>query len=57
LPSTSKLSLNWIAVSAISFQEFLALEKGQFPQVVSVEVEQIEGDHDDLGGTALQLVL
>ena len=35
----------------------LALDQRQLPQVVAVEIEQVEGDHHDLGGPALQLVL
>ena len=35
----------------------LALHQRQLPQVVSVEVEQIEGHQYDLFGTALQLIL
>jgi hypothetical protein len=35
----------------------LALEQRQFSQVLSVEIEQVECDHDDLGGIPLQLVL
>ena len=35
----------------------LALDQRQLPQIVAVEIEQIEGDHHDLGRLALQLVL
>ena len=39
------------------FQVRLALDQRQLPQIVAVEVEQIEGDQHDLGRLALQFVL
>ena len=35
----------------------LALDQRQLPQIIAVEVQQIERDQDDLGGLALQFVL
>lgn len=39
------------------FQVRLALEEWQLPQILAVEIEQIEGDHDEPVGLAAQLVL
>ncbi len=38
-------------------EQCLALEERQLPQVVAVQVKQIEGDHHDLVGSALEFVL
>ena len=47
-----------MAVFSISFSRVhLALDQRQFSQVLAVEVEQIESDHDDPVGLAAQLVL
>ena len=35
----------------------LAFEERKLPQVLAVEVEQVEGDHDEAGGLAPQFVL
>jgi hypothetical protein len=39
------------------FELRLALDQRQLPQIVTVEIEQVEGDQDDLVGFALQLIL
>ena len=38
-------------------EQYLALEQAQLPQVVAVEIEQIEGDHHDLSRPTFEFVL
>jgi hypothetical protein len=57
-PSSSKLSLNWIAVLAMSFlSAALRSMRGHLPQILAVPIEKVEGHHHDLVGVTLQLVL
>jgi predicted DNA-binding transcriptional regulator AlpA len=39
------------------FKQRFALDQRQLSQIVAIEVKQVEGDQDDFGRSALQLVL
>jgi hypothetical protein len=39
------------------FKQRLALDQRQLPEIMAVQVKQVEGDHHDLGRLALQLIL
>jgi hypothetical protein len=39
------------------FLSSLAPDQGQLSQVVTVEVQQVKGDHHGLGGFAIEFVL
>jgi hypothetical protein len=49
--------LVYVGIDDEFFEQRLAFDERQLPQIIAIEIKQIESDQDDLGGATLQLIL